>query len=117
MAGDQGRGCTRGRRCGSRTGPRGRAAHRSKEGGGAPAPRPAALGLVVSGLVVLPALVAIVLTVGHRRAPVDDFAIIDLACPRRVVGHPPLTGLLSRNGWNHPGPAQFWLRLGVRRDG
>jgi hypothetical protein len=23
--------------------------------------------------------------------------------------HPPLSGLLSRNGWNHPGPAQFWF--------
>lgn len=67
------------------------------------------VGIVVAALILLPAIVAIALTIGRKWVPVDDFAIIDLRVRDVWSLHPPLSGLISRNGWNHPGPAMFWL--------
>ena len=67
------------------------------------------LRLIVAVLMVAPAVVAIVVIVGHPWHPVDDLAIIDLRVRDVWSVHAPLTGLFSRPGWNHPGPAMFWL--------
>lgn len=58
---------------------------------------------------LLPAVVAIAVLAGRPWKPVDDFAIIDLLVRDVWSAHIPLTGLFSRPGWNHPGPAMFWL--------
>jgi hypothetical protein len=71
--------------------------------------RRALLGIVIGLLMVLPALVAIVCLVGRRWYPTDDLAIIDLRVRDVWSAHPPLTGLYSRPGWNHPGPIVFDL--------
>jgi len=42
-------------------------------------------------------------------APTGDLGLIDLRSRDMFSLHPPLTGLVSRRGWNHPGPAQFYL--------
>lgn len=60
-------------------------------------------------LMVAPAVVAIVVIVGRPWHPVDDLAIIDLRVRDVWSIHFPLTGLFSRPGWNHPGPAMFWF--------
>jgi hypothetical protein len=58
---------------------------------------------------VAPPVIAILAMAGHTWNPVDDFAIIDLRVRDVWSAHPSLTGLFSRPGWNHPGPALFWL--------
>jgi hypothetical protein len=58
---------------------------------------------------VAPPVIAVVALAGRPWHPVDDFAIIDLRVRDMWTAHPPLTGLFSRPGWNHPGPAMFWL--------
>lgn len=58
---------------------------------------------------VAPAVVAIVVIVGRPWHPADDLAIIDLRVRDVWSVHFPLTGLFSRPGWNHPGPAMFWF--------
>ncbi len=68
-----------------------------------------ALRWLVGAAIVAPPVVAIVMLVGRTWHPVDDFAIIDLRTRDVWSAHPPLTGLFSRPGWNHPGPAMFWL--------
>lgn len=67
------------------------------------------LRLAVAVLMVMPAIVAIIVIAGHPWHPVDDLAIIDLRVRDVWSVHAPLTGLFSRPGWNHPGPAMFWL--------
>ena len=68
-----------------------------------------ALRWLVAAAIVAPPVVAIVVLAGRTWHPVDDFAIIDLRVRDVWSAHPPLTGLFSRPGWNHPGPAMFWL--------
>lgn len=41
-------------------------------------------------------------------APVSDLALIELQVAE-VFGRTPLVGTYSRHGWNHPGPAMFWV--------
>ncbi|MGZ6909529.1 MAG: hypothetical protein ACXVJ7_17820 [Acidimicrobiia bacterium] len=67
------------------------------------------LRIAIALLMVAPAVVAIVVIVGRPWHPVDDLAIIDLHVRDVWSVHFPLTGLFSRPGWNHPGPAMFWL--------
>ncbi|MFP5487294.1 MAG: hypothetical protein ACLGHQ_03180 [Acidimicrobiia bacterium] len=38
-----------------------------------------------------------------------DIALIELRIRDVLSAHPPLTGAYSRYGWDHPGPAFFWL--------
>ena len=64
---------------------------------------------LVAAAIVAPPVVAIVVLAGRTWHPVDDFAIIDLRIRDVWSSHPPLTGLFSRPGWSHPGPAMFWL--------
>ena len=59
------------------------------------------------------AAVSLALLIGMVRAvaggwtPVADDAFIELLT-RDVPAHLPLTGVYSRYGWSHPGPALFW---------
>ena len=65
-----------------------------------------ALGLVLMPLVV--SGVALVVDVGSSYVPTGDYAYTELLT-RDVGSHPVLTGLYSRQEWNHPGPALFYL--------
>ena len=67
------------------------------------------LGVVLAVALIAPPVIAIIAMVGRTWHPVDDFAIIDLRVRDVFTTHPSLTGLFSRPGWNHPGPALFWL--------
>ncbi|MFM7271717.1 MAG: hypothetical protein ACKO2C_08820 [Actinomycetes bacterium] len=64
---------------------------------------------VLVGLLLTPLVAAAISILGHPWVPTADFALIDLRSREVASLHPPLTGLLSRRGWNHPGPAMFWL--------
>lgn len=68
-----------------------------------------AFGMLLALAMVTPPLVAIVAMAGRTWHPADDLAIIDLRVRDAFTTHPSLTGLFSRPGWNHPGPALFWL--------
>lgn len=57
--------------------------------------------------VSLAVLVGIVGAVTRGWTPVSDDAFIELLT-RDVPAHLPLTGVYSRYGWSHPGPALFW---------
>jgi hypothetical protein len=60
-------------------------------------------------LAILPLIAVLCSLVGKQWFPTGDLAIIDLRT-RDIFGpDSPLTGLFSRRGWNHPGPAMFYL--------
>ena len=64
---------------------------------------------VLLTLVVLgPALAAVVQRAGSDYVPVQDLAIIDLRVRDVWSSHIPLVGPYSK-GWSHPGPLLFWL--------
>jgi hypothetical protein len=65
-----------------------------------------ALALALLPLVV--SAVALVIDVGAGYQPTNDLATTELHT-RDVGHHPVLVGLYSRDGWNHPGPALFYL--------
>lgn len=67
------------------------------------------LGWVLAIAMVAPPVIVIAMKAGRTFHPVDDIAIIDLRVRDVWSAHPSLTGLFSRPGWNHPGPALFWL--------
>lgn len=54
------------------------------------------------------AAVFVVATAGAKYVPTADNALIELNT-RDVGRHPVLVGLVSRDGWSHPGPALFYL--------
>lgn len=63
------------------------------------------------GLTLLPlgvAAVALLVAVGGEYTPSSDHALIEMQT-RSVGRHEVLVGLYSRDLWNHPGPAQFFL--------
>lgn len=64
---------------------------------------------VLVGLLLTPLVAAAISILGHPWVPTGDIAIIDLRSRDVLSLNPPLTGLFSRRGWNHPGPAMFWL--------
>lgn len=64
---------------------------------------------LLAAVLLLPLVAAAVSVLGHRWVPTGDIAIIDLRSRDVLSLHPPLTGLFSRRGWNHPGPAMFWI--------
>ena len=66
------------------------------------------LAALVIGLMIAPAVAAVVSLAGRAWWPTDDFAIIDLRVRDVFSVNTPLTGLYSRPGWNHPGPLMFW---------
>ena len=68
--------------------------------------------LAAAFVLLLPVIVALVTLIGRPWHPTDDLAIVDLRVRDVFSMHTPLTGLYSRPGWNHPGPAMFWM-IGV----
>lgn len=60
-------------------------------------------------LLLAPLAVAAVSIMRLHWVPTGDIAVIDLRSRDVFSLHPPFTGLFSRRGWNHPGPAMFWL--------
>jgi hypothetical protein len=74
---------------------------------------PALTGLAY-GLVLLPFVVAVVRLVSESASHLtltDDLALIDLHTRQAIAWRQQL-GVFDRNGWNHPGPAYFYI-LGV----
>jgi hypothetical protein len=66
------------------------------------------LALLLALLPLAVSAVSVVATVGGRYMPTADNALIELNT-RDVGHHPVLVGLVSRDGWSHPGPALFYL--------
>jgi len=56
-----------------------------------------------------PFVVAVVTHVGRDYVPVGDIALMDLRVRDVWSSDIPLVGAYSRFGWNHPGPAAFYL--------
>lgn len=54
-------------------------------------------------------LAAWIVDYGHQYSPLGDEALIDLHVRDVLSGHLPLLGPWSRYGWNHPGPALYYL--------
>jgi hypothetical protein len=67
------------------------------------------VGVLLGALMLLPCAVTVASFAGRPWWPLDDLASIDLRVRNVWSLHPPLTGLYSRPGWNHPGPLMFWL--------
>jgi hypothetical protein len=66
------------------------------------------LALILALLPLAVSAVFLVVTAGGTYTPTADNAIIELTT-RDVGHHPVLVGLVSRDGWSHPGPALFYL--------
>jgi hypothetical protein len=60
-------------------------------------------------LVLLPMVAAWIVDHGHGYSPLGDEALIDLHVRDLLAGHLPTLGPWSRYGWNHPGPALYYL--------
>ena len=71
--------------------------------------RRAAIAVAITAVALAPVLATIVLHAGRTYLPVQDFALIDLRVRDVWSADLPLVGVYSRFGWNHPGPAMFWL--------
>jgi hypothetical protein len=67
------------------------------------------VGLLLTVLMLAPCVAAIASLAGRSWWPVGDFGAIDVLVRDVWSAHPPLTGLFSRPGWNHPGPLMFWF--------
>ena len=66
------------------------------------------LALVLALLPLAVSAVFLVVKAGGTYAPAADNAIMELTT-RDVGRHPVLVGLVSRDGWSHPGPVLFYL--------
>jgi hypothetical protein len=60
-------------------------------------------------LALLPMVAAWIVDHGHGYSPLGDEALIDLHVRDLLAGHLPALGPWSRYGWNHPGPALYYL--------
>lgn len=65
--------------------------------------------LLVTLIALAPVVAVICSRAGRPYLPVQDFALIDLRVRDVWSSGLPLVGAYSRFGWNHPGPAMFWL--------
>jgi len=63
----------------------------------------------LTAVALLPVLIVVITRTGRRYVPVGDIALIDLRVRDVWSRAIPLVGPYSRLGWNHPGPAMFWL--------
>jgi len=66
------------------------------------------LALLLALLPLAVSAVFVVATKGATYTPTADNALIELNT-RDVGHHPVLVGLVSRDGWSHPGPVLFYL--------
>jgi hypothetical protein len=67
------------------------------------------LGVALTLVALVPFIVAIGTRAGHKYVPVGDFALMDLRVRDVWSSEIPLVGAYSRFGWNHPGPAAYYL--------
>jgi hypothetical protein len=70
-----------------------------------------AIGRLALGLTLVPVVVgvlALIFAVGNQYHPSSDHALIEMQT-RSVGRNDVLVGLFSRDTWNHPGPAQFYV--------
>jgi hypothetical protein len=81
----------------------------SKEPEGSPSTIGARLSAALTAVALLPVLIVVITRTGRRYVPVGDIALIDLRVRDVWSRAIPLVGPYSRLGWNHPGPAMFWL--------
>jgi hypothetical protein len=63
----------------------------------------------VVAVALAPFVVAIATQAGRNYVPVGDIALMDLRVRDVWSSDIPLVGAYSRFGWNHPGPAAFYL--------
>jgi hypothetical protein len=63
----------------------------------------------LAALAAFPALVAAVVSVGVDWTPASDWAPIEVRVRDVFSANPPLVGVFSRVGGNHPGPALFYV--------
>jgi hypothetical protein len=63
----------------------------------------------LTAVALLPVVIVVITRTGRRYIPVGDIALIDLRVRDVWSRAIPLVGPYSRLGWNHPGPAMFWL--------
>ena len=71
--------------------------------------RDAAIAVALTAVALLPVLVVVLTRWGRHYVPVGDIALVDLRVRDVWSRAIPLVGPYSRLGWNHPGPAMFWL--------
>lgn len=74
-----------------------------------PTRRDAAVAVCLVAIALVPFVVAIATTAGDSRVPLGDYALTDLRVRDVWSRDIPLVGAYSRFGWNHPGPAVYWL--------
>ncbi len=67
------------------------------------------IGFALVAIALLPFLVAVVTRAGRETVPVGDIALMDLRVRDVWSSEVPLVGAYSRFGWNHPGPAAYFL--------
>jgi hypothetical protein len=67
------------------------------------------LAVALTAVALLPVAIVVVTRAGRRYVPVGDIALVDLRVRDVWSRAVPLVGPYSRLGWNHPGPAMFWL--------
>jgi hypothetical protein len=65
--------------------------------------------VILTCVALLPFVVAIATRAEHRYVPVGDIALMDLRVRDVWSSDIPLVGAYSRFGWNHPGPAAYYL--------
>jgi hypothetical protein len=94
------------------TGPRPESEPVARGDGDDPAERGAGrerwVAIVAIVLALVPVVCVLVFRAGRTYLPLGDEAIIDLRVRDVFTSHTPLVGAYSR-GFNHPGPALFWL--------
>jgi hypothetical protein len=66
--------------------------------------------VVIAAIVALAPVLTVALTrTGRHYLPTQDFAVLDMRVRDVWSTDIPLVGAYSRFGWNHPGPAMYWL--------
>ena len=70
--------------------------------------------LIAAAIPYLTALIRVLATTGGRITLPDDLALIDLHV-RRAMAFRQQLGVFDHDGWNHPGPAYFYLQSLVYR--
>lgn len=66
--------------------------------------------LIITLLATLaPVFIVIVTLTGRDYVPVQDFAVFHLRLRDVLSTDTPMLGVYSQYGWNHPGPAGYWM--------
>ena len=74
-----------------------------------PSSRQRRLAVALTLVALVPVAVVVVTRAGRHWVPIGDLALVDLRVRDVWSRAIPLVGTYNRFGWNHPGPAMFWL--------